>query len=441
MKIPTFRRLLCLGTGALLLAPSCSNSSSGDGVVQRNLAQTLESEGLTSLRAALEDAGLLPALTSGTLTLFAPSNAAFEQLPDGLLGGLTSEQLSDLLLYHLIDTGAVSSAAASSASSAAMANGDEVILDVVGGALHVNEGRVVKADVQATNGVLHVIDRVLLPPTDIRTALELRGLTVMLSILEDLDGGGGALRGDGFETLTLLAPTDEAFATLPKGFLEGLDLAGLFEFASYHALEGPVVASEALTAELAPSLDGQALLFELGAGGATVNGARIGPFNIPVEGGVLHVIDTALLRPGTLTGTASDLKGFSTLVAALQAAGLAPAFDDPGAGPFTVFAPTDAAFADLPPGLLDDLVNEPGTPTLIRILEYHVVQGTLTANAVAASAGDGIVTLEGGTLTVSVEGDAVTIDGATVLVPNVLCSNGMIHAIDAVLLPDGIVLP
>lgn len=442
MTLRSTRSLPCLALVALL-ATSCS-SSSGDGSATppaQTIAATLQSQGLTTLRDALQQTGLLSALEGGTQTLFAPTNAAFDALPSGLLASLTTPQLTEVLLYHLFDGGSVPSSVAVTLSEATMANGDDVILDVIGSALFVNEARVTQADVTASNGVIHILDRVLLPPLSTPETLAQRG--EFSTLIGALDAIGGlslqGLLGDP-QPLTLLAPTDAAFDLLPPGLLDGLSIPELTDILSYHVVPGRVVASQALLGELAASLLGPNLLFA-GGSSPTVNGIGISLVNVPTLDGVIHVLDAVLLPPDTIAGTAAELTGFDTLLLALQVAGLDTPFADPGAGPFTVFAPTDAAFAALPPGLLDDLVNEPGTPTLIQILTYHVANDALTANAVIAAVGTGIPTLEGTSLSVTLVGDGVQVDQANVIVPNVLCSNGIVHAIDAVLLPAGIVLP
>jgi uncharacterized surface protein with fasciclin (FAS1) repeats len=120
---------------------------------------------------------------------------------------------------------------------------------------------------------------------------------------------------------------------------------------------------------------------------------------------------------------------FTTLVAAVQAADLVDTLKS--AGPFTVFAPTDAAFAALPEGALDDLLADPDA--LAEVLTFHVVAGAFTAADVVDLTE--IETVQGGTLSVEVDGDVVRIGGAQVLVTDIEASNGVIHVIDSVLIP------
>jgi uncharacterized surface protein with fasciclin (FAS1) repeats len=132
--------------------------------------------------------------------------------------------------------------------------------------------------------------------------------------------------------------------------------------------------------------------------------------------------------PGTVD-VAIATEGFATLVAAVTAADLAETLS--GMGPFTVFAPTDDAFAALPAGVLDALLLPENKEVLVKILTYHVV----AANVLAADVTDGdVATVEGQTVALSTA-NGVTVNGANVVIADVLASNGVIHAIDAVLVP------
>jgi len=135
---------------------------------------------------------------------------------------------------------------------------------------------------------------------------------------------------------------------------------------------------------------------------------------------------------GTIVDVASADGSFATLVAAVTAADLVETLS--GAGPFTVFAPTDEAFAALPEGVLDALLLPENKAVLAQILTYHVVSGMV----MAADVKDGdVATVEGQTIKLSTA-KGVTVNGATVVVADVAASNGVIHAIDAVILPPGV---
>ncbi len=135
---------------------------------------------------------------------------------------------------------------------------------------------------------------------------------------------------------------------------------------------------------------------------------------------------------GTIVDVAVANGSFNTLVAAVTAADLAETLSS--AGPFTVFAPTDDAFAALPDGLVDALLLPENKDVLVKILTYHVVSGEV----MAADVTDGdVATVEGQTVALSTA-DGVTVNGATVIIADVPASNGVIHAIDAVILPPDV---
>ncbi|MCS7264644.1 MAG: fasciclin domain-containing protein [Armatimonadetes bacterium] len=128
---------------------------------------------------------------------------------------------------------------------------------------------------------------------------------------------------------------------------------------------------------------------------------------------------------------------FKTLVAAVQAAGLVDALKQPG--PFTVFAPTDDAFAKLPPGTVDDLLKPENKDKLVKVLTYHVVEGKhMCADVKQLPDGAKVPTLSGESITVTFKGDDVFVDGAKVVSVDIEADNGVIHVIDAVILPPSL---
>jgi uncharacterized surface protein with fasciclin (FAS1) repeats len=136
------------------------------------------------------------------------------------------------------------------------------------------------------------------------------------------------------------------------------------------------------------------------------------------------------MGPQNLVQTAIDAGSFKTLVTAVKAAGLGDTLST--GGPYTVFAPNDAAFNKLPAGTVESLVND--KPKLTGILKYHVVQGKYTAADLAGK--NSLQTIDGKTLKITKQNDgSILIDGAKVVKPDVQASNGVIHAIDSVMMP------
>ncbi|HSJ14396.1 MAG TPA: fasciclin domain-containing protein [Longimicrobiales bacterium] len=138
-------------------------------------------------------------------------------------------------------------------------------------------------------------------------------------------------------------------------------------------------------------------------------------------------------RPaGDIVAVAVNAGTFQTLVAAVQAAGLVETLQ--GEGPFTVFAPTDEAFAKLPAGTVEKLLADPAA--LRQVLTYHVLPGLVMAADVLRAGSANPTTVQGQALTIRVEGGKVRVDGATVVAADVAATNGVIHVIDTVVLPD-----
>lgn len=426
---------ISLSLATLLVASSCSSDSSS----KPNLAAAVQGQNLPTLFAALEAADLTATLQgAGDFTLLAPSEAAFAALPDGtldfLLDPANKQDLVDILTYHVIPDRADSSVVATLDTAPTLFGDNLLLIDQVGQELFANDARVINADISATNGFLHVIDRVLLPPTDIVSTLQANGFDTLVAavtaanLVPTLSGPG---------PFTVLAPTDEAFALLPAGTLDSLllpeNLADLTDILTYHVLSPDFKASEAVGAETADGLNGVTLLFAAEADPssgtpARVNGITISSINVPCTNGIIHVIDAVLLPASDIPTLASDA-GLSTLVAALVAAELD---DDLAAeGPFTVFAPTDAAFDALPDGVLADLLLPENQAQLIDILLYHVVADELTAAEVLSNTA--LTTLQG--QDVAVDASLPAVGGAGLDQVNVLARNGIVHVIDAVLLP------
>jgi len=136
-------------------------------------------------------------------------------------------------------------------------------------------------------------------------------------------------------------------------------------------------------------------------------------------------------EPGSIVAVAAAAGNFETLIAAASAAGLAETLDT--GGPFTVFAPTDEAFAALPEGTLEGLLADP--EALSQILLYHVVAGEVRAAQVVDM--ESAETLQGGQLSIMVHDDMVMVNNATVIATDIEASNGVIHVIDTVLIPGG----
>ena len=180
------------------------------------------------------------------------------------------------------------------------------------------------------------------------------------------------------------------------------------------------------------TVNGQRFALSKKNGAYYVDGARIVTTDIKCSNGVIHVIDSVIMPSSkSLVTTAVEAGSFKTLAAALKAAGLVAALE--GKGPFTVFAPTDAAFAKLPKGTVASLLKPENKAKLTAILTYHVVAGRAFSEAVVKT--DSVKTLQGRKVRVSVRDGSVFVNNAKVVATDINASNGVIHVIDSVLMP------
>jgi uncharacterized surface protein with fasciclin (FAS1) repeats len=239
--------------------------------------------------------------------------------------------------------------------------------------------------------------------------------------------------------LTVFAPTDEAFAKLPEETLKSLlqpeNKEQLVAVLSHHVVTGQVQLADALEARQAKTIQGAPLSFTFLKGKVLVNDASLIDADIVCSDGVIHVVDTVLLPPKpareTLLSTAKKAGGFSTLLAAVEAAGLTEALE--GDGPFTLFAPTDEAFQALPEGTVASLLKKENQSQLIEVLKNHAVAGEVSAGD-ALNAGTA-KSLQGGELKFSIKEGVLKVNDATIRSVGINGRNGIIHVIDSVLLP------
>jgi len=250
------------------------------------------------------------------------------------------------------------------------------------------------------------------------------------------------LKGEG--PFTVFAPTDDAFAALPAGTVDELlkpeNKQKLTDILLYHVVSGKVMAADAAKLTSAPTVLGKDIAIKADMGNVYINEAKVIIADIETSNGVIHVIDAVLLPPSddammeknTIVDIAVADGRFTTLVAAVTAADLVETLS--GEGPFTVFAPTDDAFAALPAGTLDSLLLPENKQQLTDILLYHVVSGKVMAADVVTLTSAPTVLGKDVTITVK-DGKVFLNDTVQVIITDIEASNGVIHVIDAVLLP------
>jgi uncharacterized surface protein with fasciclin (FAS1) repeats len=366
----------------------------------------------------------------GPLTVFAPTDDAFAALPEGTVDALLNDipALQSILLYHVVE-GRVPAADVVELDKAQTLNGQFVDIKVDGGSVMIDDANVIITDIETANGIIHVIDAVILPESRsiAEIAVEDGSFETLVAAL-DAAGLVETLSGEG--EFTVFAPTDDAFAALPEGTVEALlaDIPALTDILLFHVADGKLMASDVLSRSIIPTLQGQFL--DVDAENLTINGAGIAVTDIEASNGVIHVIDAVVLPESrSIAEIAVEDGRFTTLVAALDAAGLVETLS--GEGSFTVFAPTDDAFAALPDGTVEGLLAD--VDALTNVLLYHVVDGkVMSIDVVALTQAEA---LQGDSLAVAFDGESVKINDSTVIIPDIEASNGVIHVIDAVLLP------
>lgn len=241
-----------------------------------------------------------------------------------------------------------------------------------------------------------------------------------------------ALKGTG--PFTVFAPTDEAFAKLPKGTVEMLlkpeNKAKLASILKYHVVSGKVLAKDVKSGGV-ETLNGQRVDLKADKG-VSVDGATVTTADVEATNGVIHVIDSVIMPSDkNLVETAVAAGSFKTLAMLLEKADLVNALS--GEGPFTVFAPTDEAFAKLPKETVESLLKPENKDKLAAILKFHVVSGRVFSPA--AAKGATVKTLNGQEVTTKTVGATVQVQNATITATDIDATNGVIHVIDTVILP------
>lgn len=420
-----------------------------------------DSEEFTTLVAALEATGLDETLDDLTTsyTVFAPTDDAFALLGEETINNLLADTdtLSSILTYHVI-AGRVDAQTAIglAGSTVETVNGQNIALSLNGENLLVNTSTVTMTDIVTDNGIIHVIDAVLTPktvpetaPTNniIETAQQAGNFSTLLAAL-DAASLTSALADESSE-FTVFAPTDAAFEAIGSNFLNTL-LANptvLADILKQHVLVGAVdsVTAMSLNGQSAETLLGNTLPVAINAetNMLSFGGANIVVKDIMTTNGVIHVIDSVIISDVTLpqsTNTIADIASadgnFTTLLAALTATGLDTLVADPD-NTFSVFAPTDAAFAALGQDTINALLAD--TDTLRDILLYHVFPDATVlsddAVSIANSNSNKIEMANGDMAAISYVDSSLFINDSTITEANVTASNGVIHVLNKVIMP------
>jgi len=441
---------------------------------------------LSTLVTALQAGGLVDTLSgAGPFTVFAPTNAAFDKLPAGVLSNLlkpeNKAQLDDLLTYHVV-SGAVFAKDLKDGEMVKTIEGNSLEVRLAGNIILIDSAEVITADVKASNGVVHIIDGVLIPPATPtppppptplpapnKTIVDIATSDPDFSILVTaLEAAGLVDTLNGVGPFSVFAPTNEAFDKLPAGVLASLLLpenkAQLVDLLTYHVVPANVEFEANMRTMKLPTLyveepgapigflttswqvksGDRRYFFFLGYGKGDQESYRFPqgrPEVVKASNGAVYPIGVVLIppkRPGTIVDIATSVPDLSTLCVALSAAGLVDTLN--GTTPFTVFAPTNEAFAALPAGTLATLLLPENKAKLVDILTYHVVKGIYQAKDLTN--GEMLTTVEGKNVTVTITPNPnpgrsaeVLINAVQVTAADNEASNGVVHIINGVLLP------
>ncbi|MEO2281547.1 fasciclin domain-containing protein [Pseudoalteromonas pernae] len=419
------------------------------------------SDDFDTLVAALEATGLDATLSDmdSQFTVFAPTDDAFALLGEDTINALLEDPdtLSSILTYHVLGSRVESGAAiAAAGSTVETVNGASVGLSLSGDNLLVNTATVTSVDIYASNGVIHVIDAVLMPPKQseemptmniVETAVAAGNFTTLAAALEAANLVTAL--SDESETYTVFAPTDDAFAALGEETINTL-LANtdvLSEILLQHVVSGEVdaVTAFSLSGMQAETLSGNMIDIMIDPETDTLKfgDATVTMTDIMTTNGIIHVLDTVVVGDVQVPAPAQSIVdiavadgNFTSLVAALQTTGLDMVLADMDRE-FTVFAPNDAAFEKLDQATVDALFAD--AEALSDLLLYHVLPDTTVqsdaAIAVANSDNPMITMANGDMATLSVQDNMLYIDQSQVIAANVAADNGVIHVVDTVLMP------
>ncbi|KAL4217892.1 hypothetical protein ACF0H5_020671 [Mactra antiquata] len=276
-----------------------------------NIVELATQLGAKTLVKLVTDAGLADTLaTGGPFTVFGPTDEAFNKLPREILERLMRDKtlLADVLKYHVISGKVYSSQLSNelTAPSLLTDNGEavKIRINIYGQKVTADGSPVVLVDQNATNGVIHVVNRVMFPiplrniPTEI-TQEQRRFSTLLTAVtkanlVKTLEGG----------PFTLFAPTNEAFAKVPAATLQKLlaNVTALTDVLTYHVVSGTVFSAGLSDGEMPKTVEGKTVTVKIGSNGVMINDARVEEADLAVTNGVIHVIDTVLLPPAFNAG-------------------------------------------------------------------------------------------------------------------------------------------
>ena len=480
-----FVRLFSMLTAGLLLATAfLSSCSKTDDPAPTTIVDVASANpNFEVLTVALTKANLATTLKgTGPFTVFAPTDAAFitylgatdktdAKNKINALSGTDLDNLKNTLQYHVVSGKTLSTGLSNNQSLPTLLNGNSLTVIITGSSIAIRDNnastadaKVTTPDVACSNGVIHGIDAVLVPT--LANIVQIAAANPDFSILvAAVTRAGLANTLSGITPYTVFAPTDAAFISYIKNVLNVSSVTDkasaiaavntlpanvLADVLTYHVVSGSVKAAD-LTAgtnvAVASIRATNKTIYVTKVASplaVSVNGAKVTTADVAASNGTIHIIDQVLTPPaGDIVALASADPRFTALVAAAAKTDLVGALQ--GAGPLTVFAPTNDAFAKLSAPYntvanINNITDANQIAALKNILLYHVVSAR--AYSTNLTNNQALTTLYGTTPTLAVGvGTGVTVKGNTnstasnVVIPNLTATNGVVHVIDQVLTP------
>uniref|UniRef100_A0A8D0GWT2 Transforming growth factor-beta-induced protein ig-h3 n=1 Tax=Sphenodon punctatus TaxID=8508 RepID=A0A8D0GWT2_SPHPU len=393
-----------------------------------NIQQVIEiEESLETLRAAVAASGLNNLLESdGQFTLLAPTNEAFEKIPQETLNRILGdpEALKDLLSHHILKSAMCAEAIIAGLSMETL-EGTTLEVGCAGEELTLN-GRPIIAnkDVIATNGVIHFVNELLIPDSA-KTLFELAKESDVSASIDLFRQAGLSSHLTGSEQVTLLAPINSVF----KDRTPSVD-SNMRTLLLDHIVKGQLSSKNLYHRQILETLGGKELrVFEY-RNNLCIENICIAAHDKRGRFGTLFAVDRMLTPPvGTVMDVLKSDNRFSTLVAAIQSAGLMEMLNRPGS--FTVVAPTNEAFRAMPQGELNKLMGN--SKELVNILKYHIADVILVSGAVGTVVR--LKSLQGDKLEVGSKNNLISVNKEPVAETDIMATNGVIYAINTVLQP------
>jgi len=390
-------------------AAESSNSTTGNNI----FAVADSSKSFNVLTGLLRLTNLDEVLKGGSYTVFAPTDTAFASLPPetfrALLKPENRQTLIEILKYHVVAGDMTSSSLKSGAFKTV--EGANVDVSVGSSGVTVGGATVTQADIKASNGVIHVIDKVIVPSA-IATAV-----TSML--------GPNALTPRSFSELTSSRSSSTTIRSSSSSMSTGSGSMTMSPSSTSMSTGSGSMSTGSRSTRMSSgssSMSSGSNSMRMNSGSSSMSsgsGSRSTTMN-----------SSSTTANSNLVAVAASNNSFKILTAALKATGLDQKLAS--GGPYTIFAPRDEAFDALPEGVVEELLKPENRDTLIKILTYHVVQGEKSSSTLQSGATE---TLEGASVQVNVSSSGVMVNDAKVIQADIQASNGIIHVIDKVILP------